>query len=123
LTFADKYPDTGHARGPAGSRAARVYTEAQARAFAELPRCRCGLLLPCDDCLPATAVEFQAQRMYGGSDLVPPDVSGMGTVVMAPRTEWLREHDRRAGYVVPREGRAAPTKTSGWSNMLSREDK
>jgi hypothetical protein len=28
-----------------------------------LPRCRCGLLLPCNDCLPTNAVDFAAQRM------------------------------------------------------------
>jgi hypothetical protein len=29
-------------------------------------RCRCGLRLPCEDCLPTTAVEFVARRMWHG---------------------------------------------------------
>ena len=37
---------------------------AEAAKFAELPRCRCGLLLPCNDCLPEHAPEFQEQRMF-----------------------------------------------------------
>lgn len=28
------------------------------------PRCRCGLRLPCNDCLPSTATEYAFTRMY-----------------------------------------------------------
>jgi hypothetical protein len=109
--LADLYPDEPEhphgnlSRGPVKRTLAR--RAARAALFAALPRCRCGLLMPCDDCLTTSAVEHIERRMYAGSDpVLPPDVSGAASSLMqAPRNKWLREHDRRAGYVVPREGR------------------
>jgi len=100
MSFADLYPDEHESMG------SKKLADARA-AFAALPRCRCGLLLPCNDCLPTSAVEHIETRMYAGSDpVLPPEMSGAASSLMqAPRNKWLREHDRRAGYVVPREGR------------------
>jgi hypothetical protein len=109
--LADKYPDepeeVRRGRGKIASPAARDRYAGRMAGYAALPRCRCGLLLPCNDCLPTSAVEHIERRMYAGSDpVLPPDVSGAASTNMqAPRNKWLRSHDRRAGYVVPREGR------------------
>lgn len=69
--LADLYPDEPilHGEGPLSRGARRPSREAieardeLRRQFAALPRCRCGLLLPCYDCLPTTAVEFAELRM------------------------------------------------------------
>jgi hypothetical protein len=72
LSLADLYPDEPEhvhgnlSRAPIKRTLAR--RAARAARLAALPRCRCGLLLPCNDCLPTSAVEFAEQRMYAGAD-------------------------------------------------------
>jgi hypothetical protein len=69
MSLFDDYPDLreGNSGMRPGSDVRRILAE-RARAFAArvaaMPRCRCGLLLPCVDCLPTNAVDFAAQRMY-----------------------------------------------------------
>lgn len=48
----------------------RAWFDAQVKA---MPRCRCGLLLPCGDCLPTNAVDFAEQRMQHGTSMVTGD--------------------------------------------------
>jgi hypothetical protein len=106
LTFADLYPDGGSVGCHGSPTFKAAQREKQAAEFAALPRCRCGLLLPCDDCLPTSAYEHAATRMTAADPTLPPDVSGVSSATMqAKRNKWLREHDKRGGYIVPREGR------------------
>ena len=61
--------------------------------------CRCGLLLPCNDCLPTDVATFQTERMRSGGGLEAPDAPILtAKELAAPRTKWLREHDEGAGY-------------------------
>ena len=39
-------------------------------------RCRCGLRLPCNDCLPRTAVEFMEKRMQARSNWITGPLTG-----------------------------------------------
>lgn len=54
-----------HARALQEARTARFKLE-----VAEMQRCRCGLLLPCDDCLPTTAAAFIDRRMYRDATII-----------------------------------------------------
>jgi hypothetical protein len=70
MSFADDYPDecaTYNRRTKAGkipwAEYVRLHAERTA-AIAAKPRCRCGLMLPCDDCLPTDAASFARDRMH-----------------------------------------------------------
>ena len=64
--FRERYPDLPPAHehngmDPGGRRSLEF--------FGHLERCRCGLLLPCGDCLPFDAATFQEMRMTSTSAL------------------------------------------------------
>ena len=93
MTFAQRYP---HYEPRADGKLGAVGREFDAR-VAAMPRCKCLLLLPCNDCLPRDAAEM-AERM-GTGGLEAPDAPVLTAAEMrAPRTKWLREHDEGAGY-------------------------
>ena len=95
MTFAQRYP---HYEPRADGKLGAVGREFDAR-VAAMPRCRCGLLLPCNDCLPTDVATFQAERMRTGGGIEAPDAPVLTAAEMrAPRTKWLREHDEGAGY-------------------------
>jgi hypothetical protein len=77
MSLADDYPDHREPNNgydtPRSRRKAKERAEAFAARCAAMPRCRCGLLLPCVDCLPTNAVDFAAQRMVKRPSMVGPD--------------------------------------------------
>ena len=100
VTFAERYPDApevphGNCRNAARG---QELHDARMAEFAAMPRCRCGLLLPCNDCLPATLDVFMAERMRTGGLEAPDAPTLTAAELHAPRTKWLREHDEGAGY-------------------------
>lgn len=55
---------------------ARGLTREELRDDMSGERCRCGLRLPCNDCLPKTAAEFVAKRMTATSNWVIGPLTG-----------------------------------------------
>lgn len=61
-------------------------------------RCRCGLRLPCNDCLPDNAVEFMQTRMRATSLWpVVQDASGVGRV---EPSKYLKEKDHAVRFAL-----------------------
>ena len=77
MSLADDYPDLREGNNgydtPRSRREAKERAAAFAARCAAMPRCRCGLLLPCVDCLPLHAVDFAAQRMQHGTSMITPE--------------------------------------------------
>lgn len=52
------------------------------------PKCRCGLRLPCNDCLPVSATAFAQQRRSHWSDLLEQPDYGLSNLV---RNVWKKQ--------------------------------
>lgn len=85
------YPDS-RVREDARGAPARQRTEDAA--FADMPRCRCGLLLPCGDCIPEHAPEFMEQRMFREDVGELPERTDFVHVKTSP---WLAAKDAEYG--------------------------
>lgn len=106
--------DTTYGKSPA----ARARAKAEAARFAALPRCRCGVLLPCNDCLPTDAVTFQDERMFQPDSTLPEGGAGLNSVEMQRTPAYLKEKDAQSATSYARTGRPKKRKAfQAWREL------